>query len=671
MKLELIENGFIIKHNEHVLIKHTSEYPAFFIGTGVEKIASYRGNFDIKDHITERIPLCAVQIKNNEIGFSYNDRSPIILNITFSLTDSENIQLNIKQNLSSYNRFWVKLNSDPDEKVWGCGEQMSYFNLKGRNFPLWTSEPGVGRDKNTEITFLSDKYNKAGGDYYHTNYPQPTFLSSYHYAFHVNTTAFSDFDFSHDFYHELMIWEVPESIEIYAGDTFLKLIEKLSLRFGRQPKLPEWIYNGIILGLKGGEENSFSRLENALNHQIPVAGLWCEDWAGIRETSFGKRLFWNWEWSKKRYPRLDKKIQELRDKNIRFLAYVSPYLCEDGELYKVAKEKGLFALNAKNEVALVDFGEFFCGVLDFTKKDTREWFKNEILKKNLLDLGISGWMADFGEYLPTEDIYLTNHVDAVLMHNAWPTLWASVNREALQERGLEGEVIFFMRSGFTNSQRYCPLLWAGDQCVDFSRHDGLNTVICGALSAGLLGNAYHHSDIGGYTSLFGLRRTKELFERWIDMAVFTPVMRTHEGNRPDENFQFDQDESTLCHMARMVKIYKHLVPYLKSLVNEAFEKGYPVQRPLFVHFESDLNTYDIQDQYMYGSELLVAPVHKQGVTEWKVYLPAKETWVYVWNGQQIQGGQYITVPAPIGQPPIFYRKNSAWGDLFKNIVNIK
>ena len=83
-------------------------------------------------------------------------------------------------------------------------------------------------------------------------------------------------------------------------------------------------------------------------------------------------------------------------------------------------------------------------------------------------------------------------------------------REARRRRRRSGEALFFMRAGFTGVQRYCPLLWAGDQCVDFSRHDGLPSVICGALSSGLLGNAYHHSDIGGYTSLFGNVRTPEL-----------------------------------------------------------------------------------------------------------------------------------------------------------------
>ncbi|SMB78086.1 alpha-glucosidase [Pasteurella testudinis DSM 23072] len=671
MQLKQIKDGFQIIHNEQVLLNHTPNNPAFFVGIGYEKIETYRGNFNIQDQLVERIPLTHSQVGDDRVLLSYQQNTAPLLTLIFIPSDNGNAIISCKSENPDLNRFWIRLSVVESEKVWGCGEQMSYFNLRGRHFPLWTSEPGVGRDKTTEMTFLSDKYNQAGGDYYNTNYPQPTFVSSLHYACHVNSSAYADFDFRNPAYHELQIWEIPETIEFFTAPSFLDLVEKLSLRFGRQPKLPEWIYSGIILGLKGGEENTFSRLENAVKNGISVSGLWCEDWAGIRETSFGKRLFWDWKWSKKRYPNLDKRIQSLKEQNIRFLAYVSPYLCEDGELFPIAKEKSLFALDNTGEVALVDFGEFNCGVLDFTNKAAREWFKQEIIQKNMLDLGVSGWMADFGEYLPTDNLLLANGINSTIMHNAWPPLWASVNAEAVAERGLSGEIMYFMRAGFTGTQKYCPMLWAGDQCVDFSRHDGLNTVICGALSSGILGNAYHHSDIGGYTSLFGNRRTKEVFERWVDMATFTPMMRTHEGNRPDENFQFDHDANTIAHLARMVKVYKHLTPYLKHLSNEAHTKGYPVQRALFLHFENDLNTYDIQDQYLYGSELLVAPVHEANADEWKVYLPANETWVYVWDKQEVQGGQYITVPAPIGKPPLFYRKNSQWTELFNGIIEIQ
>ena len=190
--------------------------------------------------------------------------------------------------------------------------------------------------------------------------------------------------------------------------------------------------------------------------------------------------------------------------------------------------------------------------------------------------------------------------------------------------------------------------------MDFTRHDGLVTVISGALSSGLLGNAYHHSDIGGYTSLFGNVRTPELIMRWAEMAAFTPVMRTHEGNRPRDNLQIDQDPDVLAHFARMTQVYVHLVPYLKSLVAEASTRGLPVQRPLFLHFEDDARTYTIQDAYLYGRDLLVAPVWQGGKSEWNTYLPEGADWVHVWSGRTFTGGRRRRL-----QPPSASRRCSA------------
>jgi sulfoquinovosidase len=638
--------------------------PCLFVGHGEARMDMYRGNFDIEDYVIERVPLAHAVVSGSEIAFSAAEDQPVrvILNLS---GDTRNAIVAFHSPDQSINRVWLRVEAEQDEHVWGGGEQMSYFDMRGRRFPLWTSEPGVGRDKTTEITFKSDVTGKSGGDYWNTNYPQPTYLSSRRYALHVETTAYSAFDFRRDGFHEIEVWAVPERIEITARPTFITLVEAMSERFGRQPSLPEWVYGGAIIGLKDGA-NSFERLENFIAAGTKVSGLWCEDWVGLRHTSFGARLFWDWRANDERYPALRQRIGELEDRGIRFLGYVNPYLAVDGSLFPEADAKGYFATDADGKTALVDFGEFDCGVVDFSNPEAAEWFAERVIGQNMLDFGLSGWMADFGEYLPI-DVHLANGVDAKLMHNAWPTMWAEVNARAVRSRGKTGETLFFMRAGFTGVQKHCPLLWAGDQSVDFTRHDGLVTVISGALSSGLLGNAYHHSDIGGYTSLFGNVRTAELMMRWAEMGAFTPVMRTHEGNRPRDNLQIEQDEQVLSHFARMTQVYVHLVPYLKSLVAEASTHGLPVQRPLFLHFEDDARTYAIQDAYLYGADLLVAPVWQAGKTEWTTYLPRGAEWIHMWSGEAFAGGQEATVQAPFGQPPVFYRAGSEFAELFAGL----
>ena len=667
MPIQTTSNGFDLVLDGKLLLRHRSDAPCLFVGQGDARMDMYRGNFDIEDYVIERTPLAHAVVSGSDIAFSAAPGQPVRLVLRVSGGDSD-VAIAFRTEDASLNRIWLRIPAEQGEHVWGGGEQMSYFDMRSRRFPLWTSEPGVGRDKTTEITFKSDVTGKSGGDYWNTNYPQPTYLSSRRYALHVETTAYSAFDFRNDDFHEVEIWAVPERIELTARPTFIALVEAMSERFGRQPPLPDWVYGGAIIGLKDGA-NSFDRLEAIIAAGTKVSALWCEDWVGLRHTSFGARLFWDWKANDDRYPGLRQRIAELEDRGIRFLGYVNPYLAVDGSLFPEAEAAGYFATDENGNTALVDFGEFDCGVVDFTNPDAAAWFAERVIGQNMLDFGLSGWMADFGEYLPI-DVKLANGVDAKLMHNAWPTLWAEVNARAVESRGKTGEAMFFMRAGFTGVQKHCSLLWGGDQSVDFTRHDGLVTVISGALSSGLLGNAYHHSDIGGYTSLFGNVRTAELIMRWAEMGAFTPVMRTHEGNRPRDNLQIDQDPQVLAHFARMTRVYVHLVPYLRSLVAEASTQGLPVQRPLFLHFEDDARTYAIQDAYLYGSDLLVAPVWQAGKSEWTTYLPEGADWIHAWSSETFVGGREVTVPAPFGRPPVFYRAGSEFSELFAGLRHL-
>ena len=653
---------FRVRTDYGAILECRPSIPMIYVGHGEEKVDMYRGNFQIEDYLTERVPVFIKEVTKHGSSFSINFDDKVVMTAD---AKEDSLILKFEPMDPEINRFWLRIISDAEEHCYGCGEQMSYFNLKGRHFPLWTSEPGVGRDKSTYVTWRSDVENKAGGDYYNTNFPQGAFLSSRHYYLYAEATAYSDFDFRHPEYHELQFWEVPSFIRIQTADSFLTLMEKQSAFFGRQPELPDWVYNGLIIGLQGGWERVSQLLKKTLENKIKVSGLWCQDWAGSRMTSFGKRNHWDWHYSNEKYPDLPKIIKALHLQGIRFLGYISPYLVDDGELFSEGIANNAFALKADGTTYLVDFGEFQCGVIDLTNPAAYNWFKDRVIKECSLNIGIDGWMADFGEYLPTDDIVLHSGRSPMLEHNRWPALWAKCNYDAVAENGQLGNVVYFMRAGAKGSQKHALMLWAGDQCVDFSRHDGLCTVICAALSAGISGCGLHHSDIGGYTSLFGNKRTKEVFLRWAEMAAFTPMMRTHESNRPDENFQYYNDEDCMRQLARLVEIFIMLAPYTKSVVKENADRGIPVQRPMFFHDESDPNLYDLQFQYMYGPDVVVAPVCKASQSEWSLYLP-KGQWKHLWTNQ-LYGRGMVTVPAPLGCPPVFYRTDSVWSDLFDSI----
>lgn len=671
MKIVQDTNTFSLYLNDIELITHTPESPAFFVGCGDPEIEMHRGNFKIKDYVVERIPLKFCEITEDGDVYRVNLRSEENGQTCLELkifVESNRLNIKFKNSKDPCNRYWMRINADPSEKVYGCGEQLSYFNLRGKNFPIWTSEPGVGRNINTYTTWKSEVDDKAGGDYYTTNFPLPTFTSSKKYYCHVESTAYMDFNFRNDDFHEIQVWAVPEKIVFQTAKSWTAVLENLTNFVGRQPELPDWVHDGFILGVQGGTEVVEETLNRMLDADVPVCALWCQDWQGVRHTSFGKRLMWNWKWNEDVYPGLDKRIYELKEKGVRFMSYINPYLAVECDLFKEAEASGYLATKiGSDEVYLVDFGEFDCGIVDFTNGDAFEWFK-KIIKENLIDFGFDGWMADFGEYLPT-DCELSNGVSAEVMHNAWPAIWAKVNYEAVKESGKLGEVVYFMRAGFTGSQKYCTLVWAGDQCVNWELDDGLASVIPAALSLGMSGYGLHHSDIGGYTSLHGNIRTKELFMRWAELAAFTPVMRSHEGNRPDENFQIYKDNEAMEHLAAMTRIHVKMKPYIKKLVKDNSERGIPVQRPIFMNYEADEVSYGIKYQYLFGQDILVAPVYEEGKDIWDVYLP-EDKWVHLWTGKEFAKGS-VKVEAPLGMPPVFYRQRSEYADLFEELKKLR
>ncbi len=657
--------GFEIYFQGRLLLSHCPCKPMLSIGRGDADIQMFHGNFSITEKIIEKVGLTQAKVTEGEDKITIDlmrgedFKAQAVLRM-----EKERLVLEIKNCSAVYNRTHLRLCAEPCDHIYGCGEQFSYFDLRGKPFPLWTSEQGVGRNKKSRVTFEADCNDNAGGDYYWTFFPEPTFVSTQKYYCHSTASCYMNFDFSDPHCHVLSFWQDEATLIFECADTYAGLLEKLTALLGRQQPLPDFVYNGIILGIQGGSEVCSAKVKAMQDAGVKVCGIWAQDWSGIRMTSFGKRVMWNWKVSDELYPNLPEQIKKWQQEGVEFLAYINPYLAADKDLCAQASQKGYLAKDKDGKDYMVDFGEFDGGVLDLTNPEACTWFKDAIIKSNLIKLGIKGWMADFGEYLPT-DCYLKNGVSAHIMHNLWPALWAKCNYEALEESGTLGQILFFMRAGYSTSQKYAVMLWAGDQNVDFSMDDGLASVIPAALSLAMCGCGLHHSDVGGYTTLYGMKRTKELLLRWCDFNAFTVMMRTHEGNRPSDNRQFDSDKETMAHFARMVNIHVALKPYLKEAVAANCQSGLPVMRPLFLHYENDQRTYSLAYEYLLGRDLLVAPVYKEGASKWELYLP-KDEWINLWTGEECQGGD-ITVDAPIGRIPVFYRKSSPYAKLFASL----
>ena len=160
--------------------------------------------------------------------------------------------------------------------------------------------------------------------------------------------------------------------------------------------------------------------------------------------------------------------------------------------------------------------------------------------------------------------------------------------------------------------------------------------------------------------------------RWYELGAFSPVMRTHEGNRPDDNLQIDSTPDLLAGFVRWSRVHEALAPWIRHLRDEATTTGLPAQRALFLHYPDDRETFIIQDQYLYGAELMVAPVIEEGAVSRRVYLPGDSAtvWRHVWSGEDRGPGWHV-VAAPIGEPPVFYRPDTATAPLFASLKQVR
>lgn len=649
---------------------------------GQEMVREQRGSFFFEDHLTttwSQQTLQSIARRNDTLYLSGQLRAAQGQAIGYVLAfwaSGEQLHFSLHSPQGKANRWWLQWSSNAQEAFFGLGEQFTHFNLKGHRVPVWVSEQGIGRGRQP-LTQLVDWVAQSGGNAFTTYIAVPFLMSSQRYALALQTYAYSVFDFREAHRVQVQVWGQQVAGQWMAGKNPASLIEQYTAQTGRMRPLPDWILNGAVLGLQGGTARVDSLLRLMEQYRIPVAGVWLQDWVGRRKTSFGKQLWWNWELDEQLYPQWKAFAERLQNKQIKVLTYCNPFLVDVSSkpnvrrnLLAEAQKKGYLVRDKQGQPLFTKITDFSAALVDLSNPEAYAWLK-QVLQDNLLSTGAKGWMADFGEAFPYEG-KIHSGEDTRLFHHRYPELWAKLNRELIDSQPDSSEYVFFMRAGYRLSPAYSTLFWLGDQMVSWDKHDGLKSSLTGLLSGGLSGFSLNHSDVGGYTAILNFplnfRRRKELLWRWMELNAFSVVFRSHEGNKPDENFQLYSDASTLQYLSRCVQLYQAWADYRKQLVQEAAQTGLPVVRHLFIHYPDDAAVYSLTQQFLVGSELLVAPAVDEGQSSVRVYLPAGD-WQFVWDDTlAYTGKQWVVVPAPWGQPPVFYKAGSAVGERFARLA---
>ncbi len=541
------------------------------------------------------------------------------------------------------NSLILKLKAQKKEAIFGGGEQYTHLNLKGKKFFVVVQEQGVGRGHNL-ISFLA-WLKGVRGNWYSTYFPQPVFFSTAGYGIILDTGALIKVDFTKSDELRFEIYDNKVKVILLEGK-FEEIVRQFHKNYGSKPPIYDWMF-GVWIASQGGIEAAEKVIQTCEQNSIPLSALWCQDWCGKNFTKFGRQVYWNWSYDQTDYRDLPQHIDRWKSKGIRFLGYINPFLIKNGPLYNEAASRGYLIRDKHGNFYDIYVTTFPAGMIDLSNQEAYDWYK-ELVKNNLLSIGMSGWMADFGEYLPMDaQLAGGNGFD---YHNKYPVLWSRLNSEAVSESGREA--IFFMRAGYLGSTIYAPIHWVGDQNVDWSKTDGIASVIPAMISMGLCGVKLAHFDAGGYTSVFWLKRTPHLFMRWAEISAFSPIMRTHQTNRPYKNFQFS-DPRVLNHFARMARIHYALKNYLKSELEKASKTNFPMIRPLMLDYPNDQVCLKIKYQYLLGENVLVAPVLAPNSVTWKVYLP-DDQWIHIWSRKQFKKG-WVEVDSPLGYPPVFVK----------------
>ena len=379
-----------------------------------------------------------------------------------------------------------------------------------------------------------------------------------------------------------------------------------------------------------------------------------------------------WKFDPVYWPDPDAMIRELKEMGIELMVSIWPTVDRDSENYEEMLEKGYLIRTERGFRTGLDFMGATIHY-DATNPEARNYLWSKA-KKNYYDKGIKVFWLDEAEPEYTAydfDNYRYYRGTDLEIGNIYPVEYARTFYEGMEKEGQEN-IVNLLRCAWAGSQKYGALVWSGDIASSFS---SMRNQLAAGLNMGMAGIPWWTTDIGGFHGgdpddpAF-----RELFVRWFQWGTFCPVMRLHGDREPrqpqfgttggaaccsgaaNEVWSYGEEVYEIC--VKYMRMREEMREYTRELMRETHETGAPVMRTLFYEFPEDRTCWEVEDEYMYGSRYLVAPVLEAGAKSRRVYLPAGTAWELQETGDTYEGGAWIDIPVTIETMPVFINRSS-------------
>lgn len=531
------------------------------------------------------------------------------------------------------------------ERIYGLGEKNGNILRNGHKFKMWNS------DKPCYSVNADPLYKSI-----------PFFMSSEGYGIFFDNTFKTEFDFGLE-KSDAYTFSCPGGEMVYYfiyGPTFKQIINNYTILTGKPIMPPSWAIGfAQSRGLLTNEKLTREIAKGFREREIPCDIIYQD----IGWTQYLQ----DFNWRTGNYDNSRKMLSDLKRDGFKVIVSQDPVISKaNRKQWDEADSLGYFALDVRN-------GKTYnmpwpwggnCGIVDFTKPEVADWWGK--YQQKVIDDGVKGFWTDMGEPAwsneeSSDRLYMKHFLgmhDEI--HNVYGLAWDKVVTEQFEKLNPNQRIYQMTRSAYAGMQKY-TFGWSGDAGNGNSVEAGweqLAAQIPLSLSAGMGLIPFWSCDISGYCGdIKDYEEFSELYIRWMQFGAFNPLSRIHhEGNNAVEPWLFGEEAEKICKSAIELK-YK-LFPYIYTYSREAYDTGLPLMRALIIEYPSDKETYNLNSQFLFGKELLVAPITEKEASIKKVYLPEGE-WIDFNNKKVLfKGNQWIEYPVSLTETPLFVKKGS-------------